>query len=75
MARNAARSTATLAQALRDAGVSQRAAGAALGHSDAYVNRRLNGSVGIDLDDLEALAALAGLAVVVELVPVTAGEA
>jgi len=69
MTRNALRSIATLAAALRRAGVTQRAAGAALGHSDAYVNRRLAGTVPMSLDDLEALAALAGLEVHVELVP------
>ena len=69
MACNAARSVETLARVLRDAGVSQRTAGAAIGHSDAYVNRRLTGDVPLSVEDLERLALVAGYDVRIELVP------
>lgn len=71
MTRNTLQDTAreTLAAALRDADVSERAAGVEMGHSTMYARRRLTGEVPMTLDDLEALAAVAGLEVHVELVP------
>lgn len=61
-----------VSHALREAHISHRAAGVAVGHSIAYAARRLNGEVPMSLDDLEALAAVAGFEVRVELVPASA---
>lgn len=69
MTRFTERTTETLRDALRDAGISQRAASAKVGRSPVYAHRRLSGAVPLSLDDLEALAAVAGLEVHVELVP------
>lgn len=69
MTRNAQRSRRTLALALAERGISDRAAGVAMGRSVAYAHRRLNGEVPMTIDDLEALAAVAGLEVHIELVP------
>ena len=65
----AERCTATLAAGLADAGISHRAAGVAVGRSTNYAQRRLTGEVPLTLEDLEALAAVAGLEVHIELVP------
>lgn len=73
MTRNAQNDTReALAAALGARGVSHRAAGVAVGHSTMYAHRRLTGEVPMTLDDLEALAAVAGLEVRVELVPASA---
>lgn len=72
MSRNAQQSTTirtALATALEAQGISHRAAGLAMGRSLAYAHRRLSGAVALTLDDLEALAAVAGLEVRIELVP------
>lgn len=69
---HAERARSTLIVALDDRGISHRAAGVAMGRSVAYAHRRLNGEVPMTLDDLEALAAVAGLEVHVELVPASA---
>lgn len=73
MIRNAQQDTrAALADALRAVGISPRAAGPKVGRSIAYAARRLNGEVPMSLEDLEALAAVAGLEVRIELVPASA---
>lgn len=72
MIRNAKRVSETLAAALDARGVSHRAAGVAVGRSTMYAQRRLSGEVPMSLEDLEALAAVAGLEVHVELVPASA---
>lgn len=61
--------TFDLDTALRVKRISRRSAAATIGKQHDYVNRRLNGTVPMTLDDLEVLAAVAGLDVRVELVP------
>lgn len=70
--RQSERVTASLDTALRVQRISRRNAAATIGKQHDYVNRRLNGTVPMSLDDLEALAAVAGLEVHVELVPASA---
>jgi hypothetical protein len=67
--RLAERTMTTLAELLRVEGVSHADAASMTGHSKAYVQRRLSGTITPNLTDLEELAACAGMDVHVELVP------
>jgi transcriptional regulator with XRE-family HTH domain len=67
--RSAERITNTLATALHERGVSHAQAAKMTGRSQAWIQRRLSGTVTPNVADLEELAACAGMDVRVELLP------